>query len=357
MNNNKNVPLWDYLKVVAALSVLVIHIGPFTPISYTLSNGITMWARFAVPFFLITAGFFVEKGIQKRNGSLSYVTKYMKRLFFYYVAWWIVYIPLISYGWQGPFIFENYHGILLVAKVFTAYFLGFFTGSTFIGSWYISATIIGVFIVFRLLRKVSNSLLIFIGIVTGIIVLVVDNLGGLFISHDIWEWYHAGSFLKFGGSALTQTFLVTIPLLIIGKFMYLNLTILQDLKIRTVSVLIGIFAVLTIIENYGLNHLGGRNNPDESIFSIMLAVSLVLLALNKKVKNIISEPKWLRPYSSFLYPAQFGLIVLYKTALDAAVGHEINAMLLYGIVLLTETILFFTLRWASNKVGWIKYFW
>lgn len=356
MKNNENFQLWDYLKVLAALSVLVIHIGPFTPLSETLNNGLTMWARFAVPFFLITAGFFVEKGMQKRNESVAYVTQYMKRLFFYYVAWWIVYIPLTSYGWHGPFIFEKYHGQMLLLKAFTKYFLGFFTGSTFVGSWYISATIIGVFVVFRLFRNLSYRQLIVTGIITVTFVLMVDNLGGLFISNNVWKWYHAGAYLKFA-SPLTQTFLVAIPLLIIGKFMFLNLTKLQNLKIRTVSVLIGISAVLTIIENYGLNHLGGRNIPDESIFSIMLATSLILLALNKEIKNIISEPRWLRQYSSFLYPAQFGLIVLYKTALDATVGHEINAMLLYGIVLLTETILFFILRWASNKVGWIKYFW
>ena len=29
---------------------------------------------------------------------MAYVTQYMKRLFFYYVAWWIVYIPITSYG-------------------------------------------------------------------------------------------------------------------------------------------------------------------------------------------------------------------------------------------------------------------
>ena len=63
MKNNEYFQLWDSLKVLAVLSVLVIHIGPFTPLSETLNNGLTMWARFAVPFFLITAGFFVEKGM------------------------------------------------------------------------------------------------------------------------------------------------------------------------------------------------------------------------------------------------------------------------------------------------------
>lgn len=80
--SKQNYYFWDLVRFVAAIAVVDIHTG-----AYFISV-----ARFAVPFFFITSGFFISRGIDGASRK-QYLLKHVKRLLIYYFAWWIIYWP------------------------------------------------------------------------------------------------------------------------------------------------------------------------------------------------------------------------------------------------------------------------
>lgn len=111
----KRIYSFDYFKLFAILGVIVIHTGglfgvviggvDLTPVASVIDAIV----RFAVPFFLITAGFMFfikadEKGLKKQY------LNYVKKLAILYVVWSVVYFFSNSYGainWYGR-TFEEY---------------------------------------------------------------------------------------------------------------------------------------------------------------------------------------------------------------------------------------------------------
>ena len=93
----------DSLRIVAILAVIVLHAKPFVSAQY-LHTGfapageiLVQWARFAVPFFFITTGYFLGKK-QGNNCDTSTVRHYLKRIGLLYVAWCAIYF-FVSPNW------------------------------------------------------------------------------------------------------------------------------------------------------------------------------------------------------------------------------------------------------------------
>lgn len=353
--NNVKYQTWDYIKVLAAFCVINIHVQPLFQLSWQLGAATETFSRFAVPFFFITAGFFMERGTTANENSVAYVRKGIKRLFKYYVTWWVIYIPLTLYGWYGPFLFDIYSGYKLLFVLFYKYFVFFFTGNTFIGSWYISSTIIGMFVVFILLRKMSTKKLVLLATILFIVVLIQDNLGGIIESKNIWNFYR-GEYLSFA-APFSQTFLIAIPLLTLGKITYMYKEKLERIKLRTVVFLIVGSLILAECENYMYNHLHSRDINDETFFTVLLAFSLILLSLNNKTRILLPENKFMRPYASFLYPSQFGLIVGIREFLKYDFDIKISSIWLFILVVSFATILFMLFFKLSRKIVFLNRLW
>ena len=148
----KNNDCIDVTKIILALMVVVIH-------SKSFGDNVYPFVRLAVPMFFIFSGYFsfsniyfIEDGNERDKKVIAIAKRFLKL----YLFWFVLLLPYILY--VGHY-FEN--GIL--AGIGTMIH-NFFLGSTFSGSWYIMANMLGILIVYLLSKKLSNGKLMFIAV-------------------------------------------------------------------------------------------------------------------------------------------------------------------------------------------------
>ena len=163
-NSQKNmIYSLDVLRFIMAIFVTMLHLKPLTSYSSELSFFMTNWlTRIADSvFFCITSYlFFYTKELH--NLQWKDLFKYVKRIFVYYTAWTIIYMPLII----SNFMTDKYDGMSLLKKliIFVRRFL-------LIGSWtplwFMPAAIIGVTITFIFLKfNQSRYIILSVAIIT-----------------------------------------------------------------------------------------------------------------------------------------------------------------------------------------------
>ena len=134
---DKNNGALDYFRIIAALFIVAIHIGPLSSFNATADFLFTYClGRVAVPFFLMTTGYFVLSSSVKRPKSLQ---KNLKKVTLLYVFSTLVYLPINLYSDK---IVWNLN---IIAKDVL------FDG-TFYHLWYLPASIIGCGFVYFLLK-------------------------------------------------------------------------------------------------------------------------------------------------------------------------------------------------------------
>lgn len=165
--NTKKFAGIDYFRFAAAFMVIAIHISPFTiwnkDIDYLLTYCL---GRVAVPFFLMTTGYFVLapyilSDFQKQHSVRKYLTKNIGL----YFAATIFYLPLSLYSGNMP------HSIAQLLKQL------FFDG-TFYHLWYFPAAIIGCILLIFLIKKSLRIAVIF-SIIAYVIGLFGDSYYGI----------------------------------------------------------------------------------------------------------------------------------------------------------------------------------
>lgn len=344
----------DVFKLVAAVFVVGIHAWPLPDFNSNmiLFQGI---GRFAVPFFLLTSGFLLHKKLTKIFDVAEqkmYTWQYIKRLFQFYIAWWIVYLWLTPLRWGGVYRFEGQQGIQLLKLLFNQYFVNFFTGSTFIGSWYISSTIIGVIIVFVVFNRISLLGQLMIGSLWLTILLVVLLFGNksIFI---ISMLKHLPYILP------AETFLVAVPFLIFGRVIAQYEKKLKKVPIKFLLVITIVLQPLIAKEIFHWRFVGTAISNEQLIFADILAVVVLLIAINEEVRKvIIPSAKYLRNLSSFMYMGQFGLLIL-AAILHKYFNFEFSNWRMYTMILLVLFLLFDLLQRVENKkyTHVIRYLW
>ncbi len=134
----------DQMRFAAALLVIAIHTSPLSSISaigdLILTRSI---ARIAVPFFLMTTGFFTLSRYHRDNSGLRH---FLKKTGMIYAAAMLLYLPLNIYNgyFEKPCLLPN----ILKDLVFdgTMYHL-----------WYLPASMLGMVIAWRLVEKLDFS--------------------------------------------------------------------------------------------------------------------------------------------------------------------------------------------------------
>lgn len=344
----------DVFKVVAAIFVVGIHSWPLPD----YNSNIVLFSsigRFAVPLFLLSTGFLVQKkltSIGNWESQKHYLFKYILRLLKFYFAWWLIYLWLIPLNWQGKISIQHSSVSKLFVEVLKKYFLNFFYGSTFLGSWYISATIIGVIFVFIVFRKINWVIQFAIGIVWLTLLLIVLLYGKHFLLIEKLL-HHFNNFMP------AESFLIAVPFIIFGKIIEKFENSLQKIPFR-ILIVAALLSIMLVVSEFHFWQLKGNSNSLENLlFSDMLAVVSLLVSINKVSKKIlIPNSRYLRNISSFIYMGQFGIIVL-TTILRNNSVLEISNWTKYSMVLLLLIIIFNVLYSIQNYkyCKFLKYFW
>ena len=166
MEKHKGYPMVDYFRMIAAVLVVAIHISPLEEYSRFTDFLLTrVAARIAVPFFLMTTGFFLFPHLQAERARTE---KFLKKTGILYGAAILLYLPLNLYN--GYFSGKDFFKKCIQDILFdgTMYHL-----------WYFPAVVLGVGIVTVLLRKVGEKSTIVVCVLLYIIGLFGDSYFGV----------------------------------------------------------------------------------------------------------------------------------------------------------------------------------
>lgn len=156
----------DYFRFVSAILVITIHTSPllsYQPYADFILTRII--ARVAVLFFLMTTGFFLFKNLETTLEKMKVFTKKMAVLYGISI---VIYLPV---NWYMGDLHGKGLGKRIVEDIF-------FQGTMY-HLWYFPATILGVWVVYFLLKRLGKRRMFFVGGVLYVIGLFGDSYYGL----------------------------------------------------------------------------------------------------------------------------------------------------------------------------------
>lgn len=164
--NNKNYAGIDCFRVISALLIVAIHTSPLADFSETGDFILTrIIARIAVPFFMMTSGFFMFYGYPCNTKKL---TSFVKKTLLLYLTAILIYIPINIYN--GYFRMDNLLPNIIKDIVFdgTLYHL-----------WYLPASVIGALTAWYLVKRFDYSKALIITFILWVVGLFGDSYYGL----------------------------------------------------------------------------------------------------------------------------------------------------------------------------------
>lgn len=156
----------DYFRMIAAVLIVAIHTSPLASFSATGDFIFTrIIARVAVPFFLVTSGFFL---ISRYAYNADKLRKFIKKTALIYAAAIVIYIPINIYN--GYFSEDNLLPKIIKDIVFdgTLYHL-----------WYLPAAIVGAVIAWYLVKQWAYRKAFAVTLVLYIVGLFGDSYYGI----------------------------------------------------------------------------------------------------------------------------------------------------------------------------------
>ena len=284
----------DLMRYILSIFVVAIHVHPV----YGAGNEvIRAVCRIAVPLFFITSGylFFLKTSILgDEKERLKYLCKYIKRVLFLYLAWFIVLLPITVYtrGWLHMSFFQ------LVSDICYR----FFFGATFKGSWYLMALIVGTVIIFLISRKFNNKVLLLIGIATYLVCCGFAGYGNLLGLNPLND-----------SADIFNSFPASIVWIVIGKYLAENRT--KEYSSRYLGIMVGLSAILYSAETYICVSSNWAKATDCMLFLIPLCSNIFICVLKSSVDLEEFGPA-LRAISSVTYCLHISLSIVISFLLE-----------------------------------------
>ncbi|WP_434311611.1 acyltransferase family protein [Hominifimenecus sp. rT4P-3] len=318
MANSKNFAGIDGFRIVAAILVIAIHIGPFSAwnpdIDYLFSYCL---ARVAVPFFLMTTGYFVlapsEKGDVIDSARLF---RYLRRIGILYGIAILVYLPVRLYAKNLP----TSPWAIVQDLIFDG---------TFYHLWYFPALITGCLILCLLVKKLGIKQTGVCVVILYLIGLLGDSYFGLVESLPPLRAFYYGVFAV---STYTRNGLFYVPL-----FLYLGMRQKERTPRRRVSDTLPalfLFLFLLLVEGFVTYRLKWQRH--NSMYLSLIPCSIYLFEFVRSIPGQV--PKSFRTASSWMYLIHPLVIVAVRgvakqtSAADIFVGNSLVHFLTVTIV-------------------------
>lgn len=286
----KGMDILDLVKMILAFMVVAIHSGLFDPFLYP-------WLRLAVPLFFMISSYLFFKKIngcehsKERNQALKdFVLRNLKL----YAFWFVVLFPVTGMlrGWF------DINGEDAVVNII----INFFIGSTFVASWFISALIIGVIVVF-LARNTNKTALLVVGIV--LYLLVSLRTSYMFVFKNWTDMLYAVATFEAYTFSPINSFPAGIPWVIFGKLFADGY--FSKIKIKTSAITLGVSSVLLFTEWFLIMHFSGKYNKDFYIMLLPCCLAILNILLQLKPINL-KYAKEMRKISVFVYASHGSLV-------------------------------------------------
>lgn len=260
---------YDIVKFILSLLVLAIHSTLYPMVLYP-------WLRIAVPLFFMMSSYFLFSKLREasKENHRAILRKFVVRNLQLYLCWFIILLPLTIYIRKEVWFSNGFLGNTLTILKSILF------GSTFVASWFIMATIIGVLVICLLSKLLRKDYLVFlISLFAFIIVTLASSYE--YVIADTFVFAAINRYIDiFGG--LVCSFPAALFWVFIGK-----LFAEQKIKIKSRTLLISLIicsCIALFVEWKFVISLDGSYNND-SYF--MLAPVCVLLFLGvEKIKPI-----------------------------------------------------------------------
>lgn len=268
----------DVYRFIATLMVVAIHIYPLVSFNEDFDYIVTrVIFRIAVPLFLMITGYFVlGKSQENKNTIKDYTFKIIKL----YLISILIFLTLNIYNGY----FKDFD-IVLVLKDFL------FNG-TFYHLWYFSSLLLGLWIVYFLIKKLDIKKTFVIVSILYIIGLFGDSYFGLIKNFNILSSFYKVIFNLFD---YTRNGLFYTPI-----FLYIGyLFSIKNIKVGNKKNIffILLFLILLIIEGSLLYYYEIPRHTSMYIFLVPLSFFI----FNHVISNLNGSNKNLRNISSWIY--------------------------------------------------------
>lgn len=277
----------DVWRFIAALMVVAIHVYPFTFISENFDYLITrVLFRIAVPIYLMTTGYFV---LPKTLNDKTKLILYIKKISVLYLISIVIFLPINIYNGY----FKNINILSIIADIL-------FNG-TFYHLWYFPALILGLLLVYFLLKKFSSRVVGIIVLSLYIIGLFGDSYYGIAKSFEVIKDFYDVLFFIFD---YTRNGLFYVPI-----FLYIGLFVKKysfKISIRRWKLLIVLNFLLLLFEGLilSINNIPRHTSMYISLIPLSLCVFYYLVLTANGVN------KRIRKYSVIIYVIHPLLIIV-----------------------------------------------
>lgn len=283
-NERTNKDIADLLKFVMSLLVVATH-------TELLSGGLYPLTRLAVPvFFMLSSYFFSLKEISLalKSEKLNYLKAWTKRILIMYGFWFVVLSPLTFY-------IRQYHklGVLGGAAEIVKDFL---LSSTFQGSWFLAALVIGNAVVFALSKKCKGYLIAVVSVLCFLLALLSSNYHFIVESSEGLKSAYNSFVSVF--SLPCRNFFVSFIYIFLGRI----LARIDKVKIKPLIIFIlsALSIVFLYLEAKLIDMLSVTVYDNDCLITILpCAFLLCLLALKSGAR--IKFAKTMRNISIFIY--------------------------------------------------------
>lgn len=246
----------DCFRFMAAILVIAIHTSPLISLNVTANFVFTsIIGRVAVPFFLMSTGFLL---FRPNNEKVFSYKKFLLKSIKLYSISILLYLPLNFYA--GHFTGEKF--LVAVLK-------DVFVNGTFYHLWYFPATILGVGIIFLLLKYVKHSTAVLLVISLYVIGILGDSYYGITSGIPLLKRIYDSYFVVFD---YTRNGLFFAPIYIL-----LGVKLSRGKQYNSIKkYAIGLLFSLTLLVMEGLL-LNGFSVPKHDSMYLMLLPSMYFL--------------------------------------------------------------------------------
>ena len=323
---------YDIAKFVLSLLVVAIHASLYPTVLFP-------WLRIAVPLFFMISSYFLFSKMREASADQhkSILKKFVVRNLQLYLCWFVILLPITLYIRKDIYFS---HGWLqnVVTMLKSVLF-----GSTFAASWFLTAMVIGVLIVYLLNKVLKNNLLL---LLVGLMFFTIVTLGSSY--YDAVADTFFGTIIKvhitvFG--ALVCSFPAAVFWVVIGK-LFAEQKIKMHSWLLWVVLMIGSAVALFVEWKYAVVRNGSYSM--DSYF--MLAPLCVLLFLGlTKIRPIYRERSvYVRRLSTVVYVVHASLMPIISK-LISVVFHVKIPLLSFLMALVACVAVYMCLEFAVKK--------
>ena len=310
---------FDKFRLFASILIIAIHTYPLFTINENLDFVFThVFCRIAVPFFLMITGYFVmEKATQNKDFLINYTIKTLKL----YLFCILLYLPINIYAKT----FETSNIISILKDIFI--------NGTFYHLWYFPALILGLWILYFLLKKLKGKKVIVILSILYIIGIFGDSLGNLSLNiayiKDIYK-------VIFSIFDYTRNGIFYVPIFLYLGYLFRKIKF--NISRSKNVILIIIFILLMIVEGIIYNKFDLQIH-DSMYF--MLPIVMVLI-FNLILQNSNENNKSLRNISTIIYITH-PLFIIFVRGVGKILNLEniiVDNNLIHYILVVLTTVIF-----------------